>query len=259
VTDPLVEFALEEPPERVEQFAAALENHSITLAATRSRLRMVFTHGPRSLERMTSVLAFWREWHGTEALLARTLRDQLQVRQAVENRGPRCELVWTGDTPAGTGIRSTLPVIREMLDWARRSILVVTYSMWLDTGDAGTVVDRLAELSSSGVDITFVLDRRYQGGWNITQLRERWPIDRRPPNVYTWQDEDDPIAKLHAKVLIVDRRDLLITSANLTGHGMRHNLEFGLRVLGQPAEDAARHLEVLIRAGVFQPRPWAKP
>jgi phosphatidylserine/phosphatidylglycerophosphate/cardiolipin synthase-like enzyme len=143
-----------------------------------------------------------------------------------------------------------------MLGWASRSILVVTYSMWIGTGDAGTVIDLLAERSSAGVDVTFVLDRRYQDGWNVSQIKRRWPSERRRPALFTWQDEDDEIAKLHAKVLIVDRRDLLITSANLTGHGMRHNLEFGLRVLGRPAEDASEHLEGLIRSGVFEEVPW---
>jgi phosphatidylserine/phosphatidylglycerophosphate/cardiolipin synthase-like enzyme len=256
MTDPLVDFVLEEPPERVEQLADGLETGSITLAATRSRLRLAFVHGPRSLERMAAVLAGWKEEGGTEVLLARTLRGYLDIHRAVENRGPRCELVWTGQTPAGAGVRSTLPVIKEMLRWARRSVLVVTYSVWIGTDDSGSVIDQLAELSSAGVDVTFVLDRRYQEGWNVAQLKRRWPSGRRPPSLYTWQHEDDAIAKLHAKVLVVDRRDLLITSANLTSHGMKHNLEFGLRVFGRPAEDASEHLEALIRGGVFEEVPW---
>ncbi len=256
MTNPLVEFVLEEPSEQVEQLAEALEAGLITLAATRSRLRLAFTHGPRSLERMTAVLALWRESGGTEPLLALALRGHLDVRRAVENRGPRCELVWTGETPAGAGVRSTFPVVKEMLGWARRSVLVVTYSMWIGTGDAGTVIDLLAERSSAGVDITFVLDRRYQEGWNVTQLKQRWPSGRRRPALYTWQHDEDAIAKLHAKVLIVDRRDLLITSANLTAHGMKQNLEFGLRVLGRPAEDASEHLEGLIQSGVFEEVAW---
>jgi len=59
VTDPLVEFVMEEPSERVEQFADALAAGSIMLTSTRARLRLQFTHGPRSLERMKAVLATW--------------------------------------------------------------------------------------------------------------------------------------------------------------------------------------------------------
>lgn len=256
MTDPLVEFVLEEPAERVEEFIRALEAGSVTLSTRRSGLGIAFSHGPRSLDRMLSILRSWSELGGTETLLASALGGQLDVRRSVENRGPRCELVWTGETPAGAGVRSTLPVVKEMLGWATRSVVVVSYSLWIGTGDAGEIVDRLATLSSAGVDVTFVLDRRYQDGWNIRQLQQRWPAGRRRPALYSWQDEADEIAKLHAKVLVVDRRDLLITSANLTGHGMRRNLEFGLRVLGRPAEDATEHLEGLIRSGVFEEVPW---
>jgi phosphatidylserine/phosphatidylglycerophosphate/cardiolipin synthase-like enzyme len=205
---------------------------------------------------MLSVLRSWRQDGIGPASLARALRAQLELRQALENRGPRCELVWTGEVGVAAGIRSTLPVVREMLQWATRSVVVVTYSMWIGEEQTGAVITRLAELSSAGVDVTFILDRRYRDSWNITQLKVAWPAQRRRPTVYSWQDEKDEIAKLHAKVFIVDRRDLLITSANLTGRGMRRNLEFGLRVVGRPAKEAADHLDALIRDGVFQLVPW---
>jgi len=257
LTDPIVEFVLEEPPEQVERFAAALEKGSITLAATRSQLKLSFAHGPRSLERMVTVLSYWRALAGTEVLLAGTLRGQLEVRRTVENRGPRCELVWTGETKSGAGVRSTFPVVKEMVTWARRSVFLVTYSLWIGTGDAGTVIDLLADRSSEGVDVTFVLDARYLEGRNVIELKKRWPSGKRRPSLFTWQDELDPISKLHAKVVIVDRRDLLITSANLTGHGMKHNLELGLRVLGKPGADAADHFDNLVKSGAFKPVAWS--
>ena len=254
--DLLVEFVLEEPAERVEAFVDALENGTVTMATRRSGLGLAFSHGPRSLDRMLSVLRLWKGAGGGEALLASALRGQLEVRRKIENRGPLCELVWTGRTPSGAGVRSTFPIVKEMLGWATRSVLVVSYSLWIGTGDASTVIDLLAELSSAGVDVTFVLDRRYHDGWNVAQIKQRWPVGRRRPALYSWQDEEDAIAKLHAKVLVVDRRDLLITSANLTGHGMKSNLEFGLRVLGRPAAEATDHLEGLIRIGDFEPVLW---
>lgn len=165
----------------MEDFADALESGLVALASTRSRLRFTFTHSPQSLDRMTAILIAWRQAGGTETLLAQALRGQLDVRRAIENRGPRCELVWTGETSAGAGVRSTFPVVKEMLGWARRSVLLVTYSLWIGTGDAGAIIDLLAGLSSTGIGVTFVLDRRYQEGWNVTQLKQRWlPARRRP-------------------------------------------------------------------------------
>ena len=110
--------------------------------------------------------------------------------------------------------------------------------------------------------MTFVLDRDYNpggsaSGHNWDQLRQGWPDDAPRPGVYTWGDDDDQIAKLHAKVIVVDRRDLLITSANLTGHGMSGNLELGARLTGRPARQAHDHILGLISNGTFtREEPW---
>ena len=74
--------------------------------------------------------------------------------------------------------------------------------------------------------------------------------------MYCWQDENDAVAKLHAKVVIVDRHDVLVSSANLTGHGLVRNLEIGIRAHGKPAEDAAAHFDELIRSRTFRPVQW---
>ena len=41
--------------------------------------------------------------------------------------------------------------------------------------------------------------------------------------------------KLHAKVIVADRHDALVTSANLTHAGLLENLEMGLRIQGAMA------------------------
>ena len=105
--------------------------------------------------------------------------------------------------------------------------------------------------------MTLVIDRDYGSddsaeGHNLTQLRAGWPYDAPEPDVYGWGDDGDPIAKLHAKVIVVDRRDLLVTSANLTGHGMSGNLELGARLSGRPAQQAHDHVIGLIADGTFR-------
>ena len=69
--------------------------------------------------------------------------------------------------------------------------------------------------------------------------------------MYSWGDDDDKLAKLHAKAVVVDRRDLLVTSANLTGHGVSGNLELGARLSGRPARQAHDHVIGLIADGTF--------
>jgi phosphatidylserine/phosphatidylglycerophosphate/cardiolipin synthase-like enzyme len=57
----------------------------------------------------------------------------------------------------------------------------------------------------------------------------RWPVDKRPPG-----------AALHAKIIVVDDRIALITSANLTSRAMETNLECGILIRGGPQPRAIR-------------------
>ncbi len=79
-----------------------------------------------------------------------------------------------------------------------------------------------------------------------------WPRDLAPPALLTWRTSgDDAHLKLHAKVIVSDRRDALVTSANLTLHAIDLNMEIGVRVLGEPASAIASHFDRLIAQGVL--------
>jgi len=56
------------------------------------------------------------------------------------------------------------------------------------------------------------------------------------------------MAKLHAKVIVADARDALVTSANLTYHGYEANIELGVRISGDPARLVDAHFRELIRS-----------
>jgi phosphatidylserine/phosphatidylglycerophosphate/cardiolipin synthase-like enzyme len=46
--------------------------------------------------------------------------------------------------------------------------------------------------------------------------------------------------------LIIDSKEILITSANMTGRGMQRNLEMGIYHKGQPAKEAENLIKELI-------------
>jgi phosphatidylserine/phosphatidylglycerophosphate/cardiolipin synthase-like enzyme len=54
-----------------------------------------------------------------------------------------------------------------------------------------------------------------------------WPAEQRP-------SLPAGTAALHAKAAIADHQTALVTSANLTGHGINENMELGLLVRGGP-------------------------
>ena len=56
--------------------------------------------------------------------------------------------------------------------------------------------------------------------------------------------DDDSMAALHAKTIVVDEKNLLISSANLSYHGMEGNVEMGIRL---ESEDKAKQVENLLK------------
>lgn len=71
-----------------------------------------------------------------------------------------------------------------------------------------------------------------------------WPLERRPAGVS---------ATLHAKAVVADESAAFISSANLTGSALDHNIELGILVRGGPVpRRLADHFSSLIAAGVLR-------
>ena len=63
--------------------------------------------------------------------------------------------------------------------------------------------------------------------------------------VYEYQkNKDDRMAALHAKILVVDKKISLISSANLSYHGMSGNIEMGLLL---SSEEKAKKIEEILK------------
>jgi phosphatidylserine/phosphatidylglycerophosphate/cardiolipin synthase-like enzyme len=259
--DAVADFVLTEPAPRVGELVTALETGRLEPSSSRPVVARAVVLAADSLDRTMRLLGAWRGRPDAAARLARALRSHLEVKEATERRGVRAELVWTGHKPPGSPLRNTPQVLAEMLGHATGHVVVLAYSLWVGPAGAGSVLEHLVAASRRGANVTFVVDRKYAPGdglqgHNVRELRSRWPRDARRPEVYSWGDDDDEIAKLHAKVVVVDRRDVLITSANLTGHGIGGNLELGARLQGRPAGRAHDHVMALIRTRVFRPESW---
>ena len=113
----------------------------------------------------------------------------------------------------------------------------------------------------------FVFDpgKKGEADDNFAELEKLWPSDQdgAPRQVYTWSDHMTTATgksgkqydrKLHAKVIVADRRDALVTSANLTGAGLLDNLEMGLHIKGDSARAIVRHFDLLIDEGILERR-----
>lgn len=190
--------------------------------------------------------------------LAFALRVSVAAAAEWRRRQPVTQVVWTGPKVEGSFLRSTREVVRELLRGARRDLLVIGY--WIAARDDGEgiieeIIAALGDAVYRGVSVKVIFDERERidGRNNRQVLMEAWPARVRPPQVFTWRlPADDRHLKLHAKVLVADGKDALVTSANLTLYAMDRNMEMGVRVVGAPAGSIADHFLRLIDAGVLE-------
>ncbi len=162
----------------------------------------------------------------------------------VTRTGHGVDVVWTGPHSGVRTGRLTAAVVAELIDSARREILLVSYATYSEPQIAAA----MACASSRGVEITLLVERaednprysyRASAFPGLPAIRLAWPAAQRPQG-----------ASMHAKVIVVDARVALIGSANLTGHAMDRNLECSVMLRGgtQPG-DIVRHVRDLVARG----------
>lgn len=158
------------------------------------------------------------------------------------------EVVWTGPSSTVTTGRLTAAVIVGLIEEARRDVLLIGYAVHSEP----SVLRELQRAAARGVEITLVLERHADNpAYSASGLafpgldarRLAWPLHARPAGV----------SSLHAKVLVVDGRNALVGSANITGSALERNLECGLLLRGEQARTIREHVRSLEQAGVLRP------
>ncbi len=181
--------------------------------------------------------------------LAPALQAAVATAALIRGESPSVEVARTGPESRRLGLRATGSVAREIIDRARESLLLVGYRVTVDperTGLAARTIEAVTRAATRGVVVTAILHREPS---NFGALTENWPPYAKRPALFTWPERpSDEMAKLHAKVVVADREDALVTSANLTYHGFEANIELGIRVTGAPAAQVEDHFHALIRS-----------
>ncbi|MBI1757616.1 MAG: hypothetical protein HYR62_00070 [Actinobacteria bacterium] len=158
----------------------------------------------------------------------------------------RIDVVWTGPASSVSTSRLTAAVVIEMIDAAGEEIVLASFA----TNDEPTIVAALRRAADRAVGITLLLERPQD---NPSYNSSRDPFAALPARRLVWTRPARPErAAMHAKVIVVDRRTCLVSSANLTGAAMERNLECGVLIRGgdQPAQ-IRDHLLALLDAGTF--------
>lgn len=137
----------------------------------------------------------------------------------------KTELVITAPNSFKVVARKTRTVVEEMINNAERSITLTGYSISDYFAD---MLDIIIHKSTTGVYVTLYIN-------NVEKHKEK--IKRviaysgKFIKIYNYNKQnEDNMAALHAKLIVVDRKMSFISSANLSYHGMQGNIEMGVLI-----------------------------
>lgn len=163
---------------------------------------------------------------------------------AAQVDAPSVEVVVTGPDSPEAPVRLTSEVVAQLIEGAGHDVTMVSYAAY----QMPAVVAALDAAVDRSVRVRLILEspEKLDGGGGAQAYARfttyHWPLDRRDP----------PDAKLHAKAVIVDGRDVLLTSANMTSAAYGRNIELGVLCRGGGvAAQVQRHFDGLIRNGIL--------
>ena len=175
-------------------------------------------------------------------------------------------LVITGPEAPGTTIRDTSVVVGELFRTATTSVMVVGYSVYQGRqifAELGKRLDEVPELQASmylnlpperDTDDESIVTRRFGADF----VKNHWPEGCRLPDIYfdprSIAADRSKRASLHAKCVVVDERDVFISSANFTERAQNMNIEVGVRFASPTlARQLETHFKSLANIGALKP------
>lgn len=154
----------------------------------------------------------------------------------------KVQLVVTAPPSFGLHTKLTENVVEEMLGSAKKSILITGYSI---SDYINNFLELVIKKSQSGVFVKIY----------INNIAAQESIDKlvrykgKFLKIYNYSNKTDKMSALHAKVLSVDGCKSLVSSANLSYHGMSGNIELGCFI---ESSRIAKEIDDLFKQLLFQ-------
>lgn len=159
--------------------------------------------------------------------------DALKICQLVcaltsKDSGESVEIVSTTPVSFHAKTRKTRPVIQELICEATQSILLTGYSISDHFEEFLTLIN---SKSKQGIVVELFVNKYERVRTVLTDIEH---TNRRFFKVYEYSGKaDDKMAALHAKTIVVDGAKTLISSANLSYHGLDANIEIGTLIISK--------------------------
>ena len=150
----------------------------------------------------------------------------------------KAELAITAPISFKLKARKINEVITNMIQDSQKSITLTGYSV---SDYFSEMIDLIISKSQQGIYVRLYLNEYEKHKTNLKRLMD---LRTKHLRVFDYQKQDDEMAALHAKTIVVDEKELLVSSANLSYHGMQGNVEMGIRLV---SEDKAKQVESLLK------------
>lgn len=182
--------------------------------------------------------------HRYPRLSDREAREIGQMLYAILKKDSKDSIELVATVPPSFSIKAktTVNTVVDLINSANKSVLLTGYSLSEYFSD---VIDLLIQKSKKGILVKFFANG-LQGQPEYEKLiRHKGRFLR----IYDYQKKEDRMSALHAKVISVDQRETLITSANLSYHGQEGNIEIGTLIT---SAEIAKEIEDLFTTLLFK-------
>ena len=159
----------------------------------------------------------------------------------------RADLVLTAPDSFRVKALRTKKTLQKLIEGTEKSLTITGYSISDYFAD---MLDVIIRKSQQGVYVRlYVNDMEKQK----SALDRLMAYKSRFLQVYEYQkQEDDKMAALHAKLLVSDAKKSLVSSANLSYHGMQGNVEMGFLIeSSEKAKQIEEVMKEMVRMKVF--------
>lgn len=160
----------------------------------------------------------------------------------------KSELILTAPNSFKLKVKKTRTAINELITSAQKSIILTGYSI----SDYFTeMLDVILDKSKKGIYVSLYINDVEK---HKIQLDKLLLYAGKYIKIYNYnKNNDDKMAALHAKLIIVDNYKSFISSANLSYHGMERNIEMGILLESEKkAKDIEEIFKVLRVQKVFE-------
>ncbi|MBI1833127.1 MAG: phospholipase [Planctomycetes bacterium] len=175
--------------------------------------------------------------------IATTMEMMVKARSQRPLAEDLIDLVTTGPEAPGVSNRDTSVVVRELFAHAQHSVLVAGYAVYQGQRVFQALANRMEDLPELQVRMFLDIQRGHGDTATSSEIARRfadrcrkkqWPEQRKLPEVFfdprALEADVQKKACLHAKCVVVDRKDLFVSSANFTEAAQERNVEVGLLI-----------------------------